>query len=246
MTREERKTEAKKAYAAFMKFYPFTLENLGGEQWADIANYEGLYQVSTFGRVKSFQKGETTIRKPWVDKCGYLYVDLYKDGKRGRAGTHQLVARAFVPNPDNKLEVNHEDGHPLNNHVSNLSWVTTAENKEHALRTGLILTGDKCSWAKLTDEQATYIRENPNNLSTRELADKFGIHRQSVSEIQLGRTRKQTAGEVRQSKVLRTPENVCNQIRAEYKRGVVGCGRRQLAKKFNLSPATIYRIVNEK
>ena len=246
MTKAERKADAKQAYAALMKFYPFTLEDLDGEEWADVAGYEGLYQVSTFGRVKSFWHGKTAIRKPWVDKRGYLYVDLYKDGNHERFGAHQLVVRTFIPNPDNKPEVNHEDGHPLNNYVGNLSWVTSNENHKHALQNGLILNGDKCSWSKLSDEQVAYIRENPDCLLQKDLAKKFGITRQSISEIQTGRTRKHSSGIIRQSKVQRTPEDICRKIKTEYKSGVKGCGRRHLARKYNLSPATVFRIVNEK
>ena len=99
------------AYDAFIALYPFTLDDLDGEQWRNIAGYEEFYQVSTFGRVKSFCRGKVTILKPVLQRFGYLLVDLYKDGQSYRV--HILVAKAFIPNPDNKPEVNHTLGNKL-------------------------------------------------------------------------------------------------------------------------------------
>lgn len=245
MTKAERKAEAKKAYAALMKYYPLTLEDLGGEQWRDVPDYEGFYQESTFGRTKSFQNGKVTIRKPYIDKRGYLYVELYKDGKRKHFGVHRLVAICFIPNLGGKREVNHRDGRPMNNHVSNLEWATGLENIRHAVQTGLLLQGEECPWAKLTNEQVRLIRDNPNNLTCKQLGEMFSVDRRIIGDIQRGAYYKKAGGLIRQSKVQRTPEDVCEKIRAEYQRGVVGHGGRELAKKYGLSPSTILRIIHE-
>lgn len=81
------------------------------ECWKDVKGYEGLYQVSTLGRVKSLPRNTThgKILKSIVDKDGYLYVNLYNNGYRKKMKIHRLVAQAFIPNPQNKPEVNHID-----------------------------------------------------------------------------------------------------------------------------------------
>lgn len=92
------------------------------------------YMVSNTGRVRRIGSDEDhSVR----NKKGYLVTDLYIDGKRSTERVHILVAEAFIPNPDNKPEVNHDDGDKHNNNVSNLMWATKKENCEHAWRTGL-------------------------------------------------------------------------------------------------------------
>lgn len=92
--------------------------------WKDIENYEGLYQVNELGEVKS-KRG---ILKPKPTKWGYLQVGLYKNGVCKNFSVHRLVAKAFIPNPDNLLEVNHKDENKLNNTVENLEWCTRKYN----------------------------------------------------------------------------------------------------------------------
>ena len=112
------------------------------EVWKPIVNFENRYEVSSFGNVRSIQDnhGRTickskTIRKSWNGK--YLSVCLsYKDKGRHEL-VHRLVAMAFIPNPDNKPQINHIDGNKHNNHVSNLEWATCKENIQHAHNTGL-------------------------------------------------------------------------------------------------------------
>lgn len=99
------------------------------EIWRDIQGYDGLYQVSSWGRVRSWY---SCILHPEVTKKGYLRVDLYDaDGNRKHKKVHRLVANAFIPNSDGKPQVNHKDGNKKNNSVTNLEWVTDAENKDH-------------------------------------------------------------------------------------------------------------------
>ena len=164
--------DAKLAYAAFIPYYPLTLENLDGEEWKDIDGYNGDYQISNFGRVKSFKYGKQRIRKPSLTG-EYLRVNLCIDGEQEPCLVHVLVATAFIPNPDNKPEVNHVDGHKLNCCVGNLVWATLSENRKHAYDTGLNKSGTEHCKAKYTLEQILYIRENPDNLTTYELAKMF-------------------------------------------------------------------------
>ena len=111
------------------------------EIWKDIKGYEGKYEISNFGRVKSHLKiGTPTYYKtPILSTPGYYTVCLSKDGKVSYSvGIHRLVAEAFVENTDKtKTEVNHKDGNKLNNYYENLEWVTRKENNEHAIKSGL-------------------------------------------------------------------------------------------------------------
>ena len=102
------------------------------EIWKDIKGYEGIYQVSNFGRIKSSYTKR--ILKGGKNKAGYLLVGLYKQGVLSRKSIHRLVAEAFIPNPDNKPEVNHIDENKTNNMVSNLEWMTAKENINHGTR----------------------------------------------------------------------------------------------------------------
>ena len=104
------------------------------EEWKDIKGYEGLYQVSNLGRVKSLKFGKERILKTGVDRYGYISVNLYKNNKRKLCKVHRLVAEAFIPNLENKPEVNHLDEDKTNNMVSNLEWCTRNENVNNGTR----------------------------------------------------------------------------------------------------------------
>ena len=106
------------------------------EQWKPIKGYEGKYDVSNFGRVRSYYKG-LHIKTQRINNCGYCYVKLYVRGKRQKmARVHRLVAEAFIPNPDNMSDVNHKDMNKLNNHVSNLEWSSHRGNVQHSYEHG--------------------------------------------------------------------------------------------------------------
>lgn len=117
------------------------------EIWKDVAGYEGLYQVSNLGRVKSFGRYVRNrfglvwrpgrVLKGGKDNKGYLTVVLCDDKKRHTFKIHKLVARTFVQNLDRKPQVNHIDGNKQNNRVNNLEWCSQSENMAHAWETGL-------------------------------------------------------------------------------------------------------------
>jgi hypothetical protein len=107
------------------------------EVWKDIEGYAGLYQVSNMGRVKSLRKKKEYIKKPSKQPNGYQHISFTVNRQYTFLYIHRLVAEAFLPNPNQKNEVNHLDGNKSNNTVNNLQWTTAAENTNHAIRTGL-------------------------------------------------------------------------------------------------------------
>lgn len=120
------------------------MENI--EIWKDIENYEGFYQVSNLGRVRSLERDvfnyrgtvirhiEEKILVQGIDRHGYAHIILCLNGKRKTMKVHRLVALAFIPNPENKPMVNHKDENPLNNCVDNLEWCTASYNANYGTR----------------------------------------------------------------------------------------------------------------
>lgn len=125
-----------------MKQTNYTIDsNNTNEIWKDIPGYEGLYQASTVGLIRSidridsngrFHKGH--IFKPSINNWGYQLLCLSKNGVHKTEYVHQLIARTFIPNPLNLPEVNHRDEDKLNNLLYNLEWVTPYENKVYGTR----------------------------------------------------------------------------------------------------------------
>jgi hypothetical protein len=130
-----------------------TQDSVTDELWKPISGFEGLYEVNSFGNVRSLDrvildnvrncnrtlKGRSILAN--VGTTGYYYVSLYKNGKQTKKKNHRLVAETFIPNPENKPQVNHIDENKLNNNLENLEWVTEKENTNHGtgtLRRGLI------------------------------------------------------------------------------------------------------------
>lgn len=116
------------------------------EIWRDIKNYEGCYQVSNLGNVRSLTRkidtwyGKRTakgkILKPLITNTGYLRVDLKQHQKDKYYSIHRLVAEAFIPNPNNYPIINHIDSNPFNNNVSNLEWCTQSYNVKQSYING--------------------------------------------------------------------------------------------------------------
>ena len=163
-----------------------SLDDLPHEQWRDIRNYEGLYQVSNYGRIKSFRRNEPMIFVRHKDSRNYFSLGLKKCGVKTKTiKAHQLVALTFIPNPESKPQVNHIDGKKWNNRVGNLEWVTSAENIKHAYDSGFYKVGAEHPLAKFTEEQVRYIREvcipGDREFGMSALAKKLGV---SVSAIE--------------------------------------------------------------
>lgn len=110
------------------------------EQWKPIEGSNGMYEVSNTGKVRSTnynKSGLTRELKQKINRYGYCVVTIHMEGKQKYPTVHRLVANAFIPNPDNKPQVNHKSGIKTDNSVDNLEWSTVSENVQHAFDSGL-------------------------------------------------------------------------------------------------------------
>lgn len=173
------------------------------EVWKDIEGYEGLYQVSSLGKVRSLNRkvrhSSGNSMRVLVGKeiltfnagAGYLCVSLCKKGTIVRKYVHHLVSAAFLETQNNKKEINHKNGIKTDNKVENLEWCTHGENQKHSWKTGLRkkLTwgkrGEKNYNSKLTKEQVLEIREKyvPKKYSLRRLAREYGVSNSQITRI---------------------------------------------------------------
>lgn len=114
---------------------------MNNEIWKPIKGYEGVYEVSNRGNVKTLRKNKV-MSQQIGKKNGYCYVGLFKNGKTKKLLVHRIVAMAFIDNPMGKRTVNHKDGNKRNNAVENLEWATYSENHRHAFKIGLKVASD--------------------------------------------------------------------------------------------------------
>lgn len=168
------------------------------EEWKDIPGFNS-YQVSNLGNIRTI--GRMVVNKgqferkisarnlaPMNNGRGYLAASIQIKGQgKKNLYIHRLVASLFIPNPDNLPEVNHIDGDKSNNNISNLEWVSTQQNRDHAVRTGLIRRGERIHSSKLTADQVLLIYDtvikNPS-INKSELGRKYGINCTTVIKIQ--------------------------------------------------------------
>lgn len=152
------------------------------ELWRNIDGYKGMYQVSSFGRIRSYKYNLPRILKPRVNSRGYKYINLSQDGKYRSFTIHRIVARYFLGK--NNLTVNHKNGNKLNNCVENLEWITREENVNHAKENGLYLKGEKNGRSKLTERDVKIIRyKSSKGRSIRFLSREFGVSRPVIDRI---------------------------------------------------------------
>lgn len=170
------------------------------EEWRDVPGWEERYEVSSWGlvRAKAYLKHSRNAHGPYAYmtkskpikltlnvESGYVQFDMQRDGERSLGLVHRLVAKAFIPNPNDKPEVNHKDGDKTNNVQTNLEWATTQENILHAHRLGLSSNvGSKHPRAKLDEAAAVEIRRlYEAGVSTITLAEMFGVKRTTIYTV---------------------------------------------------------------
>lgn len=166
-------------------------------EWQWIPDYENLYGITRDGRVWA-TKRRTTIarwRKTSTNRFGYSMIGLTKDGVTSTHSIARLVARTYIPNPENKPQVNHIDGNKKNNTVENLEWCTVSENQTHARTIGLHKNqakGSRHGNAKLTEEDVAAIRKyRAEGYKIYVIAEMFGVKAVTVSKILSGQEWKQ-------------------------------------------------------
>lgn len=180
------------------------------EIWIDIRDYEGIYQVSNLGRVRSLDrivprgdKGLTIkgriLSMNKLNKSGYRTCILSRRDKKDYRRFNRLVAEAFIDNPDKKPFVNHIDGDKLNNHVDNLEWSTCSENTQHAYDTGLIPKGELHSRSKISkkDVRSIFKLAKERLYKQKEIAYMYDISSSLVSRILHGKERKDDTKDLR-------------------------------------------------
>ena len=163
------------------------------EIWKDVVGYEGLYQVSNMGRVKSFcqstkfHKQKEFILKPSLINTGYEVVTLYSKEKRKKFQIHRLVATAFIPNPNNLPCVNHKDENKENNSVENLEWCDYVYNSNYG-------TGIERSKEKRLGNKFVVINLDTGEVyqTPKDASRATGIHNDSISKVCKGKSK--TAG----------------------------------------------------
>ena len=154
------------------------------ENWKEVKGFED-YQVSNLGNVKSLKRGKIILIKKETCVKGYYRVALFKDGVRKYFSLSRLVAEVFIPNLENKPQVNHINGIKTDNRLENLEWNTQSENMKHAYKNGLNFAhkGSKCNLSKLTDKEVEEIRKIGNSMYRKEVAKIYGISRITVGDI---------------------------------------------------------------
>lgn len=163
------------------------------EQWKTIKGYKSFYDVSNFGRVRGWRNGrygrriKPRIKKLTLNPYGYYQTGIRINGKSTNFYVHRLVAEAFIPNPENKPEVNHIDCDKINNRADNLEWCTHEENLIHASKMGVLkgrMIGEDVPASKLKEKDVISIRDlYHKGFLQKDIAKKFNVSKSLISKV---------------------------------------------------------------
>lgn len=249
-----------------------SIENLPGEIWKDVTDYEGFYQVSNLGRVKSLSRPvlgkcnsikmlpESILRQS-CKKDRYLHVTLGRNGKKRNFDIHRLVAIHFVENPENKPQVNHKDGDKKNNQSTNLEWNTRIENIQHSWKIGLRNrpTGEQNGCSKLTEIDIVEIRKmRLLGMAKSDIAKYFPVNTATIDAILSGKLwnhvdcREETRTAINEVVTKARGERIGNSKLTEKDIPIIremwskGMTKREIANHFLVSDVNISAIVRGK
>lgn len=173
------------------------------EVWMDIEGFEGFYQVSNMGQVKSIPriikrdyrgnaKRNGKLLKQSKTRKGYLRITMQCNGVKKQVSVHTIVAKAFIPNTNNYPQVNHKNGDKTKNNALNLEWCTNSMNTQHAYDTGLIISnrGVNCHNSRFTESDILNIRDLHFNKQMKgaEIARIYGVVKSTIYFILKGET----------------------------------------------------------
>lgn len=167
------------------------------EVWKDIPGYEGIYEVSNFGQVRSISRIDCTgrhitgrILKQCNTPSGYPKIELCLDGTSKQVLVHRIVGTVFVHNPGNCTQINHKDENRENNHADNIEWCTPKYNINYGNRTQRMaktMSGENNHRHKLTHKEVEFIRTHykfrDKEYSSTRLAKRFGVCKETISRI---------------------------------------------------------------
>lgn len=170
--------------------------DIPGEEWRDVVGFEGFYKVSNLGRVRSVERVQNGRKKngyiirPSHDACGYEMLELRNGTFKKRLSVHRIVAKAFIPNPDNLPQVNHIDEVRDHNSADNLEWCTIEYNQNYGNRRARISessTGERNARHILTEKDVIEIRETyipgDREFGVRPLSEKYGVSYVTITKI---------------------------------------------------------------
>ena len=210
MKKSDSIVELSKAMSEFQKEVkqPFKDKSNPSARWRRVKGYEGIYEISFSGEVKSIarerhcghkgsrpQMMKERILTQSVDRLGYTRVKLSKNGRSDLKYLHRLIAEAFIENDQNYKEVNHIDGDKSNNSVSNLEWTTRSANMKHAFSLGLKnpVTGERNNKSKLTEREVREIRKlfNHDKYTQAKLSEIYNVSIANINYIVNNKTWKE-------------------------------------------------------
>lgn len=225
------------------------MQSIEGEEWKDISGFEGLYQASSLGRIKALctlgvmrSKGYSTrsgkiLSQKLDKKTGYLHISLMdENGMRKTFLPHRIIGNLFVPNAENKKEINHKKGIKTDNRATEIEWSTSSENQIHAYATGLSVAkfGEDSYATSLTNKIVLEIFNSP--LSAKNISLRFKIPIYIIYQIKNGKNWSNITGKIYESKSSRMPKALVKEIFESQ------LNRNEILVKYNISSKYLWAI----